>query len=35
MLKKQENYDVPYGYRAKIGLVVVGPTLTRLPKSAA
>ena len=23
MLKKQEVYEVPYGYRAKIGLVVV------------
>ena len=32
MLKKQETYDVPYGYRAKIGLVVVGPNLNPTPE---
>ena len=32
MLKKQENYTVPYGYRAKIGLVVVGPNLNPTPE---
>ena len=32
MLKKQESYDVPYGYRAKIGLVVVGPNLNPTPE---
>jgi maleate isomerase len=33
MLKK-ENYDVPYGYRARIGLVVVGPNLNPTPEIA-
>ena len=32
MLKKQESYEVPYGYRAKIGLVVVGPNLNPTPE---
>ncbi len=32
MLKKQESYDVPYGYRAKIGLIVVGPNLNPTPE---
>lgn len=32
MLKKQEVYDVPYGYRAKVGLVVVGPNLNPTPE---
>jgi len=32
MLKKQEFYEVPYGYRAKIGLVVVGPNLNPTPE---
>ncbi len=32
MLKKQENYDVPYGYRAKVGLIVVGPNLNPTPE---
>jgi maleate isomerase len=32
MLKKQEVYEVPYGYRAKIGLVVVGPNLNPTPE---
>lgn len=32
MLKKQESYTVPYGYRAKIGLVVVGPNLNPTPE---
>jgi hypothetical protein len=31
MLQKQEIYEVPYGYRAKIGLVVVGPNLNPTP----
>lgn len=32
MLKKQGSYEVPYGYRAKIGLVVVGPNLNPTPE---
>jgi len=32
MLNKQQYYDVPYGYRAKIGLVVVGPNLNPTPE---
>lgn len=32
MLKQKEVYDVPYGYRAKIGLVVVGPNLNPTPE---
>jgi maleate isomerase len=32
MLRKQESYEVPYGYRAKIGLVVVGPNLNPTPE---
>jgi hypothetical protein len=32
MLKKQDVYEVPYGYRAKIGLVVVGPNLNPTPE---
>lgn len=32
MLNKQQCYDVPYGYRAKIGLIVVGPNLNPTPE---
>jgi maleate isomerase len=32
MLNKQQSYDVPYGYRAKVGLVVVGPNLNPTPE---
>ncbi len=32
MLQKKESYEVPYGYRAKIGLVVVGPNLNPTPE---
>ena len=32
MLQKQEIYEVPYGYRAKIGLIVVGPNLNPTPE---
>ncbi len=32
MLQKQQCYDVPYGYRAKVGLVVVGPNLNPTPE---
>lgn len=32
MLNKQKCYDIPYGYRAKIGLVVVGPNLNPTPE---
>jgi maleate isomerase len=32
MVKKQESYTVPYGYRAKIGLIVVGPNLNPTPE---
>ena len=32
MFKKQEIYEVPYGYRAKVGLVVVGPNLNPTPE---
>lgn len=32
MLKKQESHTVPYGYRAKIGLIVVGPNLNPTPE---
>ncbi len=32
MLKKQQSYEVPYGYRAKIGLIVVGPNLNPTPE---
>jgi len=32
MLSKQYCYDVPYGYRAKVGLVVVGPNLNPTPE---
>jgi len=34
MLNKQQSYDVPYGYRAKVGLVVVGPNLNPTPEIA-
>jgi len=27
------TYEVPYGYRAKVGLIVVGPTSIPPPKS--
>ena len=32
MLKRKKVYDVPYGYRAKIGLIVVGPNLNPTPE---
>ena len=32
MLKQRETYELPYGYRAKIGLVVVGPNLNPTPE---
>lgn len=32
MLQKKQRYDVPYGYRAKVGLVVVGPNLNPTPE---
>jgi maleate isomerase len=32
MLKQQKVYDVPYGYRAKVGLIVVGPNLNPTPE---
>ena len=32
MLKKQATYEVPYGYRAKAGLIVVGPNLNPTPE---
>jgi len=32
MNKQKESYEVPYGYRAKIGLVVVGPNLNPPPE---
>src|SRR3990172_2145891 len=32
MIKGMEAHDVPYGYRAKVGLVVVGPNLNPTPE---
>jgi maleate isomerase len=32
MMKKMDSYEVPYGYRAKVGLVVVGPNLNPTPE---
>ena len=32
MIKQKETYEVPYGYRAKVGLVVVGPNLNPTPE---
>jgi maleate isomerase len=32
MLKQKETYEVPYGYRARVGLVVVGPNLNPTPE---
>lgn len=32
MLKKRDTYEVPYGYRAKVGLIVVGPNLNPTPE---
>ena len=32
MIKQKETYEVPYGYRAKIGLIVVGPNLNPTPE---
>jgi maleate isomerase len=32
MLQKKDSYEVPYGYRAKIGLIVVGPNLNPTPE---
>ncbi|MEW6261622.1 MAG: hypothetical protein AB1641_00965 [Thermodesulfobacteriota bacterium] len=34
MFKKREVYEVPYGYRAKVGLIVVGPNLNPTPEIA-
>lgn len=30
--RNKETYDVPYGYRAKVGLIVVGPNLNPTPE---
>ncbi|MEA1964425.1 MAG: hypothetical protein U9O41_04760 [Candidatus Aerophobetes bacterium] len=30
--KEEEAYDIPYGYRAKVGLIVVGPNLNPTPE---
>jgi len=32
MIKSKETYEVPYGYRAKVGLIVVGPNLNPTPE---
>jgi maleate isomerase len=32
MIKQKETYEVPYGYRAKVGLIVVGPNLNPTPE---
>ncbi len=32
MMQAQQNFDVPYGYRAKVGLIVVGPNLNPTPE---
>jgi len=32
MMAKKKVYEVPYGYRAKIGLIVVGPNLNPTPE---
>jgi len=32
MIKGMEAHDVPYGYRAKVGLIVVGPNLNPTPE---
>lgn len=32
MMQGQQNFDVPYGYRAKVGLIVVGPNLNPTPE---
>jgi maleate isomerase len=32
MLKDKLSHDVPYGYRAKVGLIVVGPNLNPTPE---
>jgi maleate isomerase len=32
MLNKQQCYEVPYGYRAKAGFIVVGPNLNPTPE---
>ena len=34
MLPKRDNYDAPYGYRAKVGLIVVSPNLNPTPEIA-
>ena len=34
MQSKKEVYEVPYGYRAKVGLIVVGPNLNPTPEIA-
>lgn len=33
-MQAQQNFDVPYGYRAKVGLIVVGPNLNPTPEIA-
>src|SRR4030042_5458141 len=33
MIKQKETYEVPYGYRARVGLVVVGPNLNPTPET--
>lgn len=32
MITQKKTYEVPYGYRAKIGLIVVGPNLNPTPE---
>jgi maleate isomerase len=32
MIKQKETYEVPYGYRARVGLIVVGPNLNPTPE---
>jgi maleate isomerase len=32
MIRGMETYEVPYGYRAKVGLIVVGPNLNPTPE---
>ena len=32
MIKQRETYEVPYGYRARAGLIVVGPNLNPTPE---
>lgn len=32
MSKRKETYEIPYGHRAKVGLIVVGPNLNPTPE---